>query len=60
LAAGGAIMRYPVTAHGNGFNVPMVGDILMIVGLVGAAVTLAVFAARGAARPSREREARSL
>jgi len=44
LVAVGAIMRYAVTVQGNGFNVSMVGAILMIVGLVGAAVTLAVFA----------------
>ena len=44
LVAVGAVMRYAVTVHGNGFNVPMVGAILMIAGLVGAAVTLTVFA----------------
>jgi hypothetical protein len=44
LVAVGAIMRYAVTVQGNGFNVAMVGAILMIVGLVGAVVTLAVFA----------------
>ena len=44
LVAAGAIMRYAVTVQGNGFNVAMVGAILMIVGLVGAVVTLAVFA----------------
>jgi hypothetical protein len=44
LIAVGAIMRYAVTVRGNGFDVAMVGAILMIVGIVGALVTLALFA----------------
>jgi hypothetical protein len=44
LVAAGAIMRYAVSARGNGFDVAMVGAILMIVGIFGAVITLAVFA----------------
>jgi hypothetical protein len=44
LVAAGAIMRYAVSARADGWNVPMVGGILMIVGVVGAVVTLALFA----------------
>jgi beta-lactamase regulating signal transducer with metallopeptidase domain len=44
LVAVGAIMRYAVSARGNGFDVAMVGAILMIVGIFGAVITLAVFA----------------
>jgi hypothetical protein len=43
LVAVGAIMRYAVSAEGDGFDVPMIGGILMIVGLAGAVITLAMY-----------------
>ena len=36
----GAIMRFAVTAQGNGFNIQTIGLILMIVGLVGFVISL--------------------
>ena len=45
LVAVGAIMRYAVTAKGNGFDVHKIGGILMIVGIVGAIISIALFAA---------------
>ncbi len=44
LIAVGAIMRYAITAEGDGFDVPMIGAILMIVGAAGAVLTLALYA----------------
>jgi|AntRauTorcE11897_2_1112592.scaffolds.fasta_scaffold30885_1 hypothetical protein len=44
LIAVGAIMRYAITAQGDGFDVRMIGTILMIVGAVGAVVTLVLYA----------------
>ena len=43
LVAVGAIMRYAVSARADTWNVPMVGAILMIVGLVGALISLALY-----------------
>jgi uncharacterized membrane protein YedE/YeeE len=43
LIAVGAILRYAVSAQGNGFDVPMIGGILMIVGLFGAVVAIALY-----------------
>lgn len=43
LVAVGAIMRYAVSARADTWNVPMVGGILMIVGFVGALISLALF-----------------
>jgi hypothetical protein len=45
LVAVGAIMRYAISAQGDGFDVPMIGGILMIVGIVGAVLSIALFAA---------------
>jgi hypothetical protein len=47
LVAAGAIMRFAVSAKGSGFSVHTVGLILMIVGLAGALLSLAVFAISG-------------
>jgi beta-lactamase regulating signal transducer with metallopeptidase domain len=44
LVAVGAIMRYAVSAQGDGFDVPMIGGILMIVGIAGAIITLVLYA----------------
>ena len=43
LIAVGAIMRYAVSAKGDGFDVPMIGGILMLVGLFGAVVAIALY-----------------
>lgn len=42
LFAIGAILRYAVTAHVNGVNLATVGDVLMIVGVVGAVLGLII------------------
>jgi Flp pilus assembly protein protease CpaA len=52
LIAVGAILKYAVTAHVEGVNLPTVGLILMIVGIVGLAIGLWLFArARGTLAP---------
>jgi hypothetical protein len=43
----GAIMRYAVSAQGNGFSVHTTGVILMIVGIVGAVLSIAFWASWG-------------
>ena len=47
LIAAGAIMRFAVTAQASGFNVHTVGVILMIVGIVGAVLSIAFWASWG-------------
>ena len=47
LIAGGAIMRYAVTAQGQGFNVHTTGMILMVVGVIGAVLSVAFWASWG-------------
>jgi hypothetical protein len=46
LIAIGAILKFAVTKHINGINVGTVGVILMIVGAIGIAITLAVMTSR--------------
>ena len=53
LIAAGAIMRFAVTTHTNGFNIHTAGLILMILGIVGLLISL-VFADAWAARSRRE------
>ncbi len=54
LIAAGAIMRYAVTAEGNGFNVGTAGMVLMVVGIVGAVLSIVFWASWGGfARPGR-------
>jgi len=50
LVAVGAIMRYAISAQGDGFNVPMIGGILMIVGIVGAVLSILIVATMGKRR----------
>jgi hypothetical protein len=50
LIAAGAIMRFAVTAQANGFSVHTVGVILMIVGIVGAILSIAFWASWGGFR----------
>lgn len=47
MIAIGAIMRFAVTVEGNGFNVGTVGMILMIVGTLGAVLSIAFWASWG-------------
>ena len=47
LIAAGAIMRFAVTAQATGFSVHTVGVILMIVGIVGAVLSIAFWASWG-------------
>jgi len=50
LIAAGAIMRFAVTAQASGFSVHTVGVILMIVGIVGAILSIAFWASWGGFR----------
>jgi hypothetical protein len=47
LIAAGAIMRYAVTAQGRGFNVHTTGMVLMVVGVIGALLSIAFGASWG-------------
>lgn len=41
LIAVGAIMRFAVTVEGDGFNVGTAGMVLMVVGIIGAVLSIA-------------------
>jgi hypothetical protein len=47
LIAVGAIMRFAVTVQGHGFNVHTTGVILIIVGILGAILSIAYWASWG-------------
>ena len=47
LVAAGAILKWAVTASTSGVNLQTVGVILMVVGIVGAAVSLAFWSSWG-------------
>ena len=47
MIAAGAIMRFAVTAKGNGFNVGTTGMVLMIVGGIGAVLSIVYWASWG-------------
>lgn len=47
LIAAGAIMRFAVTVEGNGFNVDTAGMVLMVVGIIGAVLSIAFWASWG-------------
>jgi hypothetical protein len=47
LIAVGAIMRYAVTVHTEGFNLHTIGIILMIVGAIGLLASLAFWSSWG-------------
>ncbi len=40
LIAIGAILKWAVTAHTNGFNIQTAGTVLLVVGLVGLALSI--------------------
>ena len=50
MIAAGAIMRFAVTVEGNGFNVGTAGMVLMIVGAVGAVLSVVYWASWGGFR----------
>ena len=47
LIAVGAIMRFAVTVKGDGFNVGTAGMVLLVVGIVGALLSVAFWASWG-------------
>lgn len=47
MIAAGAIMRFAVTVKGNGFNVGTAGMVLMVVGIIGAVLSIAFWASWG-------------
>jgi hypothetical protein len=47
MIAVGAIMRYAVTVEGNGFDMDTVGMILMIIGAIGAVISIAFWTSWG-------------
>ena len=47
LIAVGAFMRFAVTVEGNGFNVGTAGMVLMVVGALGAVLSIAFWASWG-------------
>ena len=53
MIAVGAIMRFAVTVKGNGFDVHTTGVVLMVVGIVGAVLSIAYWASWGGFGPGR-------
>ena len=47
MIAVGAIMRFAVTAQGHGFNVHTAGVVLMVVGILGALLSIGFWASWG-------------
>ena len=47
MIAAGAIMRFAVTAQGNGFNVHTTGMVLMVVGAISAVLSIVFWASWG-------------
>lgn len=47
MITAGAVMRYAVSVQGHGFNVHTTGVILLIVGIVGAVLSIAFWASWG-------------
>lgn len=43
----GAIMRFAVSAHGRGFNVHTTGVVLIVIGVIGALLSIGYWASRG-------------
>jgi hypothetical protein len=46
LIAVGAILKFAVTKQANGVDIPMIGVILMVVGIIGLVITLIVMSTR--------------
>ena len=47
MITAGAVMRYAVTVEGDGFNVHTTGVILMVVGVIGALLSIGFWASWG-------------
>jgi hypothetical protein len=47
MITAGAVMRFAVNAHADGFNIGTVGMILMIVGVAGAVMSIVFWASWG-------------
>jgi hypothetical protein len=47
MITAGAIMRFAVSAKGNGFNVHTTGVVLMVVGIIAAVLSIAFWASWG-------------
>ena len=47
MIAAGAIMRFAVTVEGDGFNVGTAGMVLMVVGVIGAILSIAYWTSWG-------------
>lgn len=47
MIAAGAIMRFAVTAKGHGFNVHTTGMVLLVVGAIGAVLSIGFWASWG-------------
>lgn len=47
MIAVGAVMRFAVTAEGEGFNVQTTGVVLMVVGVIGALLSIGFWASWG-------------
>ena len=47
MIAAGAIMRFAVTAQGKGFNVHTTGMVLIVVGVIGALLSIGFWASWG-------------
>jgi hypothetical protein len=47
MIAAGAVMRFAVTVQGHGFNVHTTGVILMIIGIIGAVLSIVYWASWG-------------
>ena len=50
LIAAGAVMRFAVTVKGHGFNVHTTGVILIVIGVIGAVLSIAYWASWGGFR----------
>jgi hypothetical protein len=46
LIAVGAILKFAVTKQANGVDIPMIGVILMVVGIIGLVITLIMMSTR--------------
>ncbi len=58
LIAVGAILKWAITDHVNGVNLPMIGLILMVVGIIGLVLSLILASTRRRTDVIRERDPR--
>jgi beta-lactamase regulating signal transducer with metallopeptidase domain len=60
LIAVGAVLKWAVTYRTSGVNITTVGDILLVVGIVGLALSLVLLATRRRTDVIRERDVRGV